>query len=503
MVNRIQISSFQNWLSFDKNVWEGAFWNSKNVNYRTATQSVELSKAIVDAFSLPVGAGKPVALAYWKNAWTVTTDLVAFTSDWKIISSTWEESVVTNSSIVNIIEANGIKYLIGQKHLYSFTSVSVTTLLETFTDTVTTRPAVVFGGDIIIWDGNQVLRYNADWTLYEFVSWASTTVIGNLEGTVEALTVIGSSVYVWCNNWTNTNLYLWDWVSWDWSEKIVYQDTPVRNVALLANQHYWWSNKSDSSIRQVHLGQWYGVQTYAKSAYPDYPITSEYDNDNNRLALSDDATAHTNAIETIADLVYLPWIGSIYSFGKYYPFQNPSICREFTFTGTYVYCMASGGTTASGYDVGGVLAFGCYDEQLEPLAADWLIYRIRLINLWADWLPWLWVTYASEWEIETLEFKSPSFAISENNIKTIVPFYLPHSSTTIEVYAKLNQWSYTLIKTIASTEYGTGFNTAEIKHSGKWATIQFKFKLKTSNSTYTPKLYLGITNESETAWSKS
>lgn len=493
MVNRIQISSFQNWLSFDKNVWEGAFWNSKNINYRTATQSVELSKWIVDAFSLPWWAGKPVALAYWKNAGTPTTDLVAFTTDGKIITSVGEEGTVANGSIVNIIEANGVKYMIGQQHLYSFTSVWVNTLLKTFTDAVTTRPAVVFWGDIIIWDGNQVLRYNADWTLYEFTSWASTTVIGNLEGTVESLTVIGSSVYVWCNNITNTNLYLWDWVSGDWSEKIVYQDTPVRNVALLANQHYWWSNKSDSSIRQVHLGQWYWVQTYAKSTYPDYPITSEYDSDNNRLALADDSTAHTNAIETIADLVYLPWIGSIYSFGKYYPFQNPSICREYTFTGTYVYCMTSGGTTASGYDVGGVLAFGCLDGST---------YKIKIINLWADWLPWLWVTYASEWEIETLEFKSPSFAISENNIKTIVPFYLPHSSTTIEVYAKLNQWSYTLIKTIASTEYGTGFNTAEIKHSGKWATIQFKFKLKTSNTNYTPKLYLGITNESETAWSK-
>jgi hypothetical protein len=155
--------------------------------------------------------------------------------------------------------------------------------------------------------------------------------------------------------------------------------------------------------------------------------------------------------------------------------------------------MTSWGKTPSWYDVGGVLAFGCLDGST---------YKIKLINLWADWLSGLGITYASEWELETLEFKSPAFAISENQIKTIVPFYLPHSSTTIEVYAKLNQWSYTLIKAIETTEYGTWFNTAEIKHSGKWATIQFKFKLKTSNTNYTPKLYLGITNESETAWSK-
>lgn len=52
-MNKIQIASLQNGLSFDKNTGEGTFWNSKNINYRTNTGHIELSKAVVDAFSLP------------------------------------------------------------------------------------------------------------------------------------------------------------------------------------------------------------------------------------------------------------------------------------------------------------------------------------------------------------------------------------------------------------------------------------------------------------------
>lgn len=491
-MNKIEISSFQGWLANDRNQWpKGGFWNSKNIEFRKNSAYIELSKWVTDAFSLPWGSWAPVALAYWKNGGTVTTDIVAFTTDGKIIDSTGVESTVTNGSIVNIIEANGIKYLIGQKHLYSFTNVTTTTLLETFTNTVTTRPAIVFWGDLIIWDWTQVLRYNFDTTLVEFSAWTSTTVIWNLDGTVQALTTVGSSVYVWCNNWVNTNLYLWDGISGDWSQKITYQDMPVRNVAILGNQHYWWSNKWDSSIRKVNIWEGYAIQTVAKSDYPKYPITTQYDDDRNRLAITDDATVNTNAIETIADIVYLPWIGSIYWFGKYFPWQNPSIAREYTFTGTYVYCMTSGSTTASGYDVSWVLAFGCLDSST---------YKIKLINLGADGLSGLGITYQSSGEIESYEYNAPSFAVGESNKKMLVSWNLPHSSTSIEIYYKIDRWSYTLAKTIDSTTYWTGYKMTEIPIKEKWSTMQFKFKLITSNSSYTPQLYLWMINESETAW---
>lgn len=487
-MNRTEIQSFQWWLSNDKNVWTATFWNAKNIEYRKNSSYIELNKQAVDAFN--TSNKKPVSLQYWYNWGTITTDLVAFCSDGSVYTSTWVQWTVTGW-VVTTIEANSVKYIIWPQKLYSFDWISTYTLLETFTNSTTTRPVINFNGDLIIWDWNQVLRYNADWIMEEYVSGSNLQVIWDLDGNVQALTYVWSTVYVWCNDGMNTILYLWDWITWAISQTIRYTDKPVRNVALLWNQHIWWSNKSDSSIRQVMVGEWYSVQTYAKSDYPDYPITTDYNNDNNRLALADDTTASVNAIETIADIVYLPWIWSIYWFGKYYPSQNFSINREFAFTWTYVTCMTSGATTPSWYDAWWVLAFACLDGST---------YKVKLINLWADGFAWLWVTYASEWEIESMEYLSPSFSVAENNKKMILSWYLPHSSTSIEVYYKMDRWSYTLAKTINTTDFWTGFKTTEIPIRWSWSTLQFKFKLKTTNNSYTPQLSMGIINLSETVW---
>lgn len=486
----IQIDSFQWWLSNDKNVGTATFWNSKNIEYRKNSSYIELAKWVQDGFS--TSTDLPISLQYWYNWGTIVKDnIVAFCTNGNVYTSTWFQGQVWAwaRNIVNTIEANGIKYILTTQNLYRYDTVSTYTLLKTFTATVNNRPAIVFWGDLIVWDGNQVLRYNYDWTLVEFTAWASTTVIGNLDWTVMALTTVGSSVYVWCNSGTNTNLYIWDWISGDWSQKVVYSDMPVRNVALLGNQHYWWSNKGDNAIRKVNIGEWYGVQTYAKSDYPLYPISTQYDAEENRLALSDYSITSTNAIETIADIVYLPWVGSIYGFWKYFPNQNASIAREYTFTGTTVFAMLSGGIITSGADTGSTLAFSYL---------GWSTGKVWLINMWVPH-PWLGLTYATSGEIESMEYIATSFAQAETNKKMLIPFNLPHSSTSIKMYQKIDRWSYSLIKTLTTTDFGTGYKLHEIKNVWKWSTIQFKFEL-IGDWAHTPQLGMGIINESTTTW---
>lgn len=488
----ILINSFQWGLANDKNVWQtGAFWNSKNIEYRKNSSYVELGKLTVTAFSI---TGLPTALAYWDNGWTLASDLLVFCNDWKIFNSSGQQWTSTWGSVRNVIEANGIKYMIGQNKLDQFVALNSYTTLKTFATITDFRPVINFYGDLIIWDGTQVLRYNKDATLQEYTVWWTTPTIWSLQWTVYAITQIWPNVYVWCNDRVNTILYIWDWVSTSPSQKIVYADSPVKNVALIGNRHYWWSSKSDYSIKQVFIGESYSPQAFIKSEYPDYPISSSTDNDNNRIVPIVAFAQDLNTIETVWDIVYLPWQGCIYWFGKYFPWdKNPyAFSRDISFTGTTVHAMTSGSITTSGIDAGWYLAFA---------ARNWSNYDINIVNLWQKWSG-VSIKYASSGYIETLEYLAPDFAEWENSTKITFPFELPHSSTSIKVYVKYNRWSYTLIKTLNTTDYAVWYNFAEISDTGKWKAKQIKFELITSNSTYTPKLYTQIINKQQEVWKR-
>ena len=70
------------------------------------------------------------------------------------------------------------------------------------------------------------------------------------------------------------------------------------NVAQIANMHYWWSAKSNSSIREILIGESYQPQAYIKSDYP-VTITTTPEVERNRMALYADANYYLNAIETV------------------------------------------------------------------------------------------------------------------------------------------------------------------------------------------------------------
>lgn len=272
-------------------------------------------------------------------------------------------------------------------------------------------------------------------------------------------------------------MYIWDGISSRPTSKVSYVDKPVINVALLNNQHYWWSEKWPMSQKNVMVGEGYQVQRYITSDIPKALWTETLD-DPDRLALYG---TNTNAIETFGDIVYLPWYGKIYGFGSYFPWQPIAFNKEITFNGTE--CTALLTTTTP------------------TLWQDFTFYMV--ISYLRSGTYYVWIVdfrdynggYASDWYIESMEYLGGNLWIEKNQKKLLVPFYLPHSSTSIEVYERKNQASsYTLIKTINTTDYWTWFNIAEIADSGKWNTIQWKFKLITSDLTYSPRLYVGVTD---------
>lgn len=459
------------WIGTNWSIWTHTAWST--VAY---TQSTPLVTVLWERYHITIDVTSQSAWTCtvsigWQTSWNLSVgrnDIYITTS-----STAWVSLTPSSDStiVVSYIRVDRVSDLVswpnglGIKKIWSLTTWQ------------SRRPALNFFWDIIIWDGNQVARYNKDGTIILYSSTAEWPVIWWLDGNVYAITQIGMNIYVWCQNWWTTNMYIWDGTSNRPTQKVSYVDQPVINVALLNNQHYWWAQKWPMSQKSVMIGEWYQIQRYITSDIPKAIATETLD-DPDRLSLY---WTNTNAIETFGDIVYMPWYGKIFWFWRYFPWQPIAFNKEFTFNGTECTAMLTTSTPTLGQD------FTFYMLIAYVRSGT---YYVGIIDF-RDYNG----TYVSDWYVETMEYHGWNLWIEKNQKKLLVPFYLPDATTSIEVYERKNQASsYTLIKTINTTTYGTGFNIAEISDSGKWNTIQWKFKLITSSTTYSPRLYVGITD---------
>ena len=427
---------------------------------------VEVTSQSAWTCTVGIGWATSANLAVGRNDIYLTATTTAWVLFTPASASTIVLSYVRVDRVSDLATSNGL----GIKTIWSLTA------------NIARRPVINFFWNLIIGDWNQIARYNRDGTIILYSSTVWWPVIGGLDGTVYAITAIGSNIYVWCNNGGATNMYIWDGVSERPSQKVTYPDKPVINVALLNNQHYWWTEKGSKSIKSVMVWEGYQVQRYITSDIPKSETVVTLD-DPDRLALYDTASYSTNAIETYGDIVYMPWYGKIYWFGNYFPWQAKAFNKEIIFNGTECTAML----TPTFWGNGALKDFTPY--MMIAYLRSWLYY-VGIIDF-RDYNG----SYISDGYLETMEYLGWNLWFEKNQKKLLVPFYLPHSSTSIEVYERKNQASsYTLIKTINTTGYWTGFNVAEIADSERWNTIQWKFKLITSDTTYSPRLYVGITD---------
>lgn len=347
-------------------------------------------------------------------------------------------------------------------------------------------PALVWNNaDIIIGSGTSVSRINKDGTLLEYSSSLEQSVIWGLAWVVRAITQVGNNIYVWCNGGGSTILYIWDGMTNRPSEKIVIADKPVINCALLNNEHYWWTQKGIKWQKYAFQGAGYQNNPIVKSDIPrDITAISSYATGNIQTYENDRLCFYwesTNAIETFGDIVYLPWYGKIFGFGRYYPWNPVALDKSFVFNWTECTAMftpATAFTWGSSYD---------YSNYMLIAYVRSGAYYLGKINM-QDWATW----FASQGYIDSLEYMSSSTDVESEAKKYTVRFYLPHSSTSIKVYKNVNQAWFVLHKTIDTTDYGTGFNVAEVSDSWTWDTIQWRFELLSSNPLYTPRLYIGF-----------
>ena len=471
--NILATNTFTSW-------WTGTNWSlwvhtaGSTVAY---TQSIPIVTVIWERYHIIVDVTSQSAgtCTVWIG-WATSSNLSVWRNDIYLTATTTAGILFTPSSastiVLSYVRVDRVSDLATSNWLWIKT-------LWSLTSNVTRRPVINFFGDLIIWDGTQIARYNKDGTIQLYSSSADAPVIGWLDWTVYAITQIGTNIYVWCNNGWATNMYIWDWVSSRPSQKVTYPDKPVINVALLNNQHYWWTEKWVSSIKSIMVWEWYQVQRYISSDIPKDNTVETLD-DPDRLALYG---TYTNAIETYWDIVYLPWYWKIYWFWSYFPWNPIAFNKEFAFDGTECTAMLTP-----------ILWGSSSNKDFTPYMCIWYlrswVYYVWIIDF-RDYNWW----YASSGYIETMEYLWDNLWIEKNQKKILVPFYLPHSSTSIKVYTRKNQASsYTLLKEILTTNYWTWFNVAEIMDDWKWNTIQFKFELITSNSTYSPRLYVWISS---------
>lgn len=569
-----KITSFQWWFANDRNAWQnGSFWNISGLEYRKNVGYMELSKGLITSvYDINTTNGIPVALTLWGNQWSAVRDIVTITNTGKVIDATGVQWTTPSWSAVNTFTRFGRNYILGINKIHLLASGSLNFFDPdiaigagtTFATNTDTRPVLNFNGDIFIGNGTNVARFNVWGTVIEWVSGTTQPVIGWLDGNVMALTNIWPNIYVWCNNGSDTVLYIWDWVTNRPSQSIRYTDKPVINVALLGNIHYWWSKKSDYSIRTINIGESYQPQTYIKTAFPRFPLLSNRFHEDNRMVIHIGIDSNINAIETLNDTVFLPWIGSIYSFGRYQPWVwTYSLAREIVFSGDYVRAMVSWWKTSTGNDFWGYLWFvhshttdnhhsvAVYNSG--QYGGAWVFYRLAIRTIdctatngsnillvnntsqlttsdpqtrvsWDGIHEWTYivslvlntsvtlsanytgtsgtvsVTFWDVWSYESMEFIASDMHKWEDDVKVTVPFYLPSSACSIKVYEKRDGGSYSLSKIINTTDYGVGFGVAEIASQWKWRTKQIKLILITTDSDFSPRVYVWINNYTKETW---
>ena len=469
--------------------WTGANWAFTSGATHTAGATTALTQSV--PIVTVIGQRYHITCEMTSTAWTCTVSIGGATSanlangrnDIYLVASTTAWISFTPSSpfdgTISYVRVDRVSELSSPNGLgvrYRFTR----------TNTSDYSPVLVWNNaDIFIGSWTSVSRINKDWTLLEYSSSLEQSVIWGLAWVVRAITQVGNNIYVWCNGGGSTILYIWDGMTNRPSEKIIIADKPVINCALLNNEHYWWTQKGVKGQKYAFQGAGYQNNPIVKSDIPrDVTAISSYATGNIQTYENDRLCFYgeqTNAIETFGDIIYLPWYGKIFGFGRYYPWSPVALDKSFVFNGTECTAMFTSWlayTGGSNYDYSNYMLIGYVRSGA---------YYIGKINM-QDWATW----FAELGYIDTLEYMSSSTDVENEGKKYTLRFNLPHSSTSIKVYKNVNQAWFVLHKTINTTDYGTGFNVAEVSDNGNWDTIQWRFELISSNALYTPRLYIGF-----------
>ena len=365
--------SWMGWMSNDEYSWPANhFWDSKNVSIRKNSREVTLSDAITQSYYtvpwIPVahyGAG---------------TSQVTFCSNGYVGWTTWDCWATVAGNIWNIRNAIQYGYNLSypnilmlsttgisiRKYVWGSFSPAITLNQRTFNATTSNRPALIFKGWLLLWDGNKIVKITWDGSVYAPASWVLSlaNIIFNLKNSDETILKmfeLGDQVVIFTNRWQ----YFWDWFNLEY-DRFVPRDEPIIDAAQYKTMFYV-------------ITKTYNLTTLWKTStwYDRIPVQKDdANNTTNRLSYG---TQYNNSMITAAGIVYFWWkdTSEILSYGAYNPWMWETLERH-----TYTNAMSSS-TTSFYMWSDWLLYFGNYN------GTDYNVWYISVGIWWYSTKEWI------------------------------------------------------------------------------------------------------------------
>ena len=344
-------------------------------------------------------------------------------------------------------------------------------------------PYIIINNFIYVWNWNKVTEIDTT-----DVTWIFTDVLIIDTGySIKWITQIGDQVYVYASNWSSTKQYIWNWVDTTTNVSITWIDKNAVNVANFANQDYIITQ----SIYSQKTALWV-VRGYQLELIYQNDLTLDWDNE--RVCFN---IKNTNAIETIGNILLLPWFGWIYTYWQYSPWYPYSLQKEYT----NLWC-----EFAWKYWVTAIV----YNESSS--------YNMRYSYIWKIWSTtpkvyeaftqfWAWnYSYILPWYIELY----PLIWDCISNIKTlekVTVWYKLETDTSINIYTKNSDrttkyanilYDYTTIPVVGAI-YTLSWNT----HTIYDVTDMWTYCILHTTYTWTDTSYDGQMTKSSWVWDVS
>ena len=309
-------------------------------------------------------------------------------------------------------------------------------------------PMIVFLGDLYIGSWN---------VIYKLTSTAVKTTactVSSDEAIIALLPKWSQIIIV-----TTRRIYYWDWIDSLPQDVLPYSRYVIRWSEIIGNKTYIFADDSAYSYILSPNGLWYD-ELFKK------PILS----DNSPKVAS---YGGINDTTVVGKTVYFTSIGWISTYWSNFLWMPDAYSRPFSI---------SWWVNAMEYDQNtGRMYVWHYNTP------DWWVTYTNYLTEYN--LSFSGNEYVSTGNIVTLPFYSDYVSDEKKWTSMQVWFSLNHTSCSIDVYKSIDNGSWTLIKTLNTTDYWTWTNKAILSVVDTFHNIRFKFTLNTSNSGYTPKLH--------------
>lgn len=388
-----------------------------------------------------------VVKMWWDTQWTLTaswtytytrtaestSELLAFTASSDLVASI---DNVTVDEIITLGQSYHHPYIISSPYLY-IGGKNIVTKIDTSTSPRTNTNELTLPTD-------------------EEIRW---------------MTNIWTRFYIYTNriDWTWARQYLWDWFSAQPDETI---ERPRKTILWVQNNwNFDYVVTWVGQYRELYKVSWRERVKLFQSWYIDNFSTY-------RFAFIDWTNVY-NPMTIVRDLVYIAWNSGLWKYWAELPWLPESLSKTIGSSGTY---------RAVTSDLEGSNIYYSAITAAKPY-----VYYITRNDLnRADgnsYCPQGWIEY------------NPILRDRLSSIKRLeklqIGYQLQWSQTNIKIYVKIDDWSYTLIKTITGTGSTVAYGRSNVvtqdwitANAGtKFYKIQFKVELNTTSGSLTPKIF--------------